>query len=461
MLKPVNSIWDSCLSIIKDSVSAQSYTTWFEPIVPVGFEENLLTIQVPSQFFYEWLEEHYVSLIGKALRQVTDAPCRIKYNITKREEAVNLHKINLSTPTQKQGSFAINPFAIPGLKKNQVDSMLNTRYVFTNYIAGSCNDLARSAGEAIANKPGNNSFNPMMVYSGVGMGKTHLIQAIGNEIKAKFPEKLVLYTAAERFSTQFVESVRTNTQNDFINFYQSLDVLIVDDIQFLTGKEKTQEIFFHVFNHLHQQGKQLILTSDSPAKELKGMDDRLLSRFKWGLTADLKLPDLETRTAILRNRIQNDGMELSDEIVDFIANNIKSSVRDLEGALITLLAATSFGRTIDLAAARESLSHIIKTDSQDLSIENIKKMVAAHQGITLEAMVGTSRKREIVQARQIAMFLAKKFTQYSLKTIGSHFGNRDHSTVIHSCSTVDNLMVTERKFKTIVDDLQKKLKAIA
>ena len=211
---------------------------------------------------------------------------------------------------------------------------------------------------------------------------------------------------------------------------------------------------------MHQQGKQLILTSDSPAKELKGMDDRLLSRFKWGLTADLKLPDLETRTAILRNRIKNDGMELSDEIVDFIANNIKSSVRDLEGALVTLLA-TSLGRSIDLAVARDVLSSLIKTDSQDLSIENIKKMVAAHQGITLEAMVGTSRKREIVQARQIAMFLAKKFTQYSLKTIGSHFGNRDHSTVIHSCSTVDNLMVTERKFKTIVDDLQKKLKAIA
>jgi chromosomal replication initiator protein len=313
MKKDHNQVWQSCLDVIKDNVSPQGFKTWFEPIKPVKLEDSVLTIQVPSQFFYEWLEEHYVTLLKKIIRKELGTDGRLEYSIIMENNLNNSNPYTIKVPTSNRkavknapvnmpldlGESPIkNPFIIPGLRKLNVDSNLNPNYSFENFIEGDCNRLARSAGFAVANKPGGTAFNPLLIYGGVGLGKTHLAHAIGIEIKNKYPEKTVLYVSSEKFTHQFIDAVRNNTVNDFSHFYQMMDVLIIDDVQFFSGKEKTQDVFFHIFNHLHQTGKQIILTSDKPPVEMQGMEQRLLSRFKWGLSADLQVPSLETRIAI-------------------------------------------------------------------------------------------------------------------------------------------------------------------
>ncbi|MGI4805688.1 MAG: chromosomal replication initiator protein DnaA, partial [Janthinobacterium lividum] len=352
-----------------------------------------------------------------------------------------------------------NPFVIPGLRKLQVDPQLNQNYTFETFIEGDCNRLARSAGYAVAAKPGGTSFNPLMIYGGVGLGKTHLSQAIGNEIKQLFPEKLVLYVSCEKFTTQFVESLKNNNINDFVNFYQAMDVLIVDDVHNFAGRDKTQDIFFHIFNHLHQSGKQIILTSDKSPKDLSGLEERLLSRFKWGLSADLQIPDMETRMAILKKKIYQDGIELPQEVIEYVAHNIDNNVRELEGAMVSLLAQSTLNKKeIDLTLARQMLKNFIKNSSKEISMESIQKLVCDYFEVPVEMVKSSTRKREIVQARQISMYLSKAHTKSSLKTIGQFFGGRDHSTVIYACQTVEDLIDTDKKFKTYVADIQKKLK---
>jgi len=466
-------VWSNCLKLIKDNVNAQSYRTWFEPIKPIKLENKVLTIQVPSQFFYEWLEEHYVTLLKKTLKQELGPGSRLEYNIIVENGRGNSKPYTINVPTNnavktEQNEIGLplnistnikNPFIIPGLKKISVDSQLNPNYSFENFIEGDCNRLARSAGFAVAGKPGGTAFNPLMIFGGVGLGKTHLIHAIGNHIKQMSKNKVVLYVSAERFMNQFIDSLKNNSNNDFINFYQYLDVLIIDDVHFFAKKEKTQEIFFQIFNHLHQSGKQIIMTSDRPPKDMKDMDERLLSRFKWGLSADLQQPDFETRVAILEHKMYSDGITLNREVVEYVAHSIDNNIRELEGALISLLAQASLNRKeIDIDLAKQILKNFVKNASKEISIEYIQKLVCDFFGIGVDQVKSKTRKREIVQARQISMYFSKDLTKSSLKTIGMHFGGRDHSTVIHACQTVNDLIETDKKFKSDVEELSKRIK---
>jgi chromosomal replication initiator protein len=466
-------VWNNCLQIIKDNIPARSFQTWFEPIKALRLEGDVLTIQVPSLFFYEWLEEHYVGLLRKTVKMQLGENASLEYNIVV-EKSSNSNPYTTNMPSigngaaGKRQSIPVpvslnkeikNPIVIPGLKNLQVDPQLNQNYTFDNFIEGDCNRLARSAGFAVAANPGGTSFNPLLLYGGVGLGKTHLVQAIGNEIKNKLPDKLVIYVSCEKFCQQFVDSLKNSTINDFVNFYQAMDVIIMDDIHNFVNKNKTQDIFFHIFNQLHQSGKQIILTSDKPPKDLSGMEERLLSRFKWGLSADMQVPDLETRIAILQKKMYADGIDLPNEVVEYVANNIDNNVRELEGAMVSLLAQSTLNKKeIDISLAKSMLKNFIKNTHKEISIEYIEKLVCDYFEVPIEMVRSKTRKREIVQARQISMYLAKNYTKSSLKTIGSFFGGRDHSTVIYACQTVGDLIDTDKKFKGYVHDIQRKLK---
>lgn len=473
MSKDHNQVWNSCLSVIRDNVSMQGFKTWFEPIKPIKLEKNVLTIQVPSQFFYEWLEEHYVSLLKKTIKKELGTEGRLEYSIIMENNYNNSNPYTVRVPTTnkkaiKNKSVQVpmdastqqikNPFVIPGLRKLNIDSNLNPNYSFENFIEGDCNRLARSAGFAVANKPGGTAFNPLLIYGGVGLGKTHLGHAIGIEIKNKYPEKTVLYVSSEKFTHQFIDAVKNNSVNDFSHFYQMMDVLIIDDVQFFSGKEKTQDIFFHIFNHLHQTGKQLVLTSDKPPVEMQGMEQRLLSRFKWGLSADLQTPSLETRIAILEKKMYADGIDLPKEVVEYLAYSITTNIRELEGALISLIAQSSLNKkSITLELAKQMIDKFVKNTAREVSIDYIQKVVCDYFDLPIELLKSKTRKREIVQARQIAMFFAKKMTKSSLANIGLHCGGKDHATVLHACRTVNNLQETDKHFRKYLDDLEKKL----
>jgi len=347
---------------------------------------------------------------------------------------------------------------IPGIQKVKIESQLNPNYNFENFIEGDSNRLARSASMAVSNKPGGTSFNPLLIYGGVGLGKTHLAQAIGVRIKERYPEKTVLYISAEKFTQQFIDSVKANTRNDFIHFYQMIDVLIVDDVQFLSGKSGTQDVFFHIFNHLHQNGKQVILTSDKAPVDMQDIEQRLLSRFKWGLSAELVAPDFETRISILKSKMFRDGVEIPEEIVEYIAKNIKTNVRELEGVLISLIAQASFNRKeFTLSLTKQIVDKFVKNTKKEVSIDYIQKVVSKYFEMDVTTLQSKTRKRHIVQARQLAMYFAKRMTKASLASIGSQIGSRDHATVLHACKTVDNLTETDKQFRKYVDELTKKL----
>jgi chromosomal replication initiator protein len=468
-------VWSNCLKIIKDNVPSISFRTWFEPIVPLRLENKILTIQVPSPFFYEYLEEKYIDIISKTLRKELGYEAKLEYSIVMEnpgQSASKLYTIKLpaknqieiknnpvSVPINIEENTIRNPFIFPGIKKMNIDPRLNAEYSFDNFVEGECNRLARSAGFAVANNPGGTAFNPLLIYGDSGLGKTHLAQAIGIEIKDKFQDKTVLYVPANRFQTQFVEAIRNNTKNDFLHFYQMIDVLIIDDVHEFAGKEKTQEIFFHIFNHLHQSGKQLILTCDKPPVELQGLEQRLLSRFKWGLSADLQIPDYETRVSILRQKTYKDGIILPDEVVEYIATHITDNVRELEGALISLLAQSTLNKKeITLVLAKEMIDKLIKNTKREVSIDYIQKVVCNYFDVPVDSLQSKTRKREIVQARQVAMYFSKNLTKSSLATIGSQIGGKDHATVLHACKTVNNLVETDKQFKGQIEEIEKKLK---
>ena len=473
MNKTCEHVWTECLKVIKDNVTMQGFKTWFEPIRPIKLENHVLTIQVPSQFFYEWLEEHYIDLLKSSIKKELGKEGRLEYSIvmenhtsTAKPYTVKIPTTNrkalknpaVNVPLDQHSSPIKNPFIVPGLKKINVDSQLNPNYSFENFIEGDCNRLARSAGYAVANKPGGTSFNPLLIYGGVGLGKTHLTHAIGIEIKNKFPQKTVLYVSSEKFTHQFVDSIRNNNQNDFIHFYQMMDVLIIDDVQFFAGKEKTQDAFFTVFNHLHQSGNQIILTSDKPPVEMQGMEQRLLSRFKWGLSADLQTPGLETRIAILEKKMYADGIELPKEVVEYLAYSISTNIRELEGALISLIAQASLNKKeVNLDLAKQMIDKFVKNTAREVSIDYIQKVVCDYFDLPIELLKSKTRKREVVQARQIAMYFAKKMTKSSLANIGMHCGGKDHATVLHACRTVNNLHETDKQFRRYLEDLEKKL----
>src|SRR2546423_2707325 len=476
MTKTFDKIWIDCLEVIKDIVEWQHFKTWFEPIKPVEVKDNVLVIQVPSQFFYEYLEEHYVNLLAKTLRRILGKEARLEYRIMVDSGNHSNKPLTMDVPAHGYKSFGNNemdfpliihnpvknPFVIPGLKKMQIDPQLNPNYTFESFIEGDCNRVARRAGKTVAEKPGANSFNPLVIYGGVGLGKTHLAQSIGNESKRMFTHKVVLYVSSEKFINQFQDHSRNNAINDFIHFYQLVDVLIIDDVQFFNRAERSQDAFFAIFNHLHQSGKQLVLSSDKPPKDLDGLQERLLSRFRWGLSADLSIPDYETRIEILERKMKNDGLDMPKEVVKYVAYNISTNIRELEGAMISLLAQSSLNkRDIDLELAKKVLRNFIRTSSKEITIDTIQKLVCEFFDVPYDRLLHKTRKREIVQARQITMYLAKAFTKNSLKTIGEHFGGRDHTTVIHSCQTVKDLMDTDSLFRENVVELTQKVQLAA
>jgi chromosomal replication initiator protein len=544
MDQTAENVWEKCCTIIRDNISRQSYKTWFEPLRAQSLSEEdglrKLTIQLPSRFYYEWLEEHYFSLLRKTITKVLGSNGRLFYDVvieaedpeapdhgasmqlparrgddasadspshspsppdeanegavappdsdgTPRRAAQNPNGSSPARPSASSPSGASgtprglssrsapahsrsrnpgeadlppvsNPFAIPGIQKTEIDSQLNSSYTFERFIEGDCNRLARSAAWAIAQEPGATSFNPFLIYGGVGLGKTHLIQAIGNYVRAKENVDTALYVSSERFTTEFVQSIQRNRISEFSMFYRQIDLLIVDDVQFFSGKEKTQEEFFHIFNALHQSGRQIVLSADRPPRDIEGIEERLLSRFQWGLSADVQSPGLETRIAILQRKAEDDGIELDQEVIEFIAHNIKSNIRELEGALIRLLAhATLHQRDLNLDLAKEVLRDLMQDMQVNLTIEEIQRIVCDYLNISEDLVRAKTRKREVVRARQIAMYFSKKLTQHSLKTIGLHFGGRDHSTVIHANNTVEDQMDTDGQFESMVEEIGRKI----
>lgn len=471
MEEATKKVWAKCLEFIKDNIDEQPFLTWFAPIVPVTLEGKTLKIKVPSQFVYEWLEDNYIGLLKSAMTYTLGEGARLIYIIdspvdkkqlpsTNRPE---LAKQSLTLATEAKDPELKNPFVIPGIREITVDPQLNLHQNFDNFVEGESNRLARSAGIAVANKPGGTAFNPLFIFGGVGLGKTHLAHAIGVDIKEKYPKKKVLYVSAEKFTQQFISASTAkdkdkNNLNDFIHFYQLIDVLIVDDIQFLSGKVKTQDAFFHIFNHLHQTGKQVILTSDKAPVDLFDIEQRLLSRFKWGLSAELTTPDYNTRYKILQNKFYTDGAEISEDIIAYLAENIRTNIRELEGVSNSLIAQAAFNRKeYSIELAQSIIEKSVKNSQCDLTIDHIQQIIADYFNLDIESLHSKTRKRNVVQARQLAMFFSKKYTKSSLSTIGSQIGQRDHAIVLHACKTVENLIETDREFKKYVSDLETKL----
>ncbi len=454
-------IWKNCLEYIRERIPNQSFSTWFDPINPLKTEGNVLTIQVPSQFFYEWLEEHYVHILKEAIAKEMGDDARLEYSVVVENEDSNKSgatPLKINNLTDRNGSLgkSVNTAFINDLNN---ENNLNPTYTFDNFIEGDCNRLGRSAGYAVAKKPGVTSFNPLMIYGGVGLGKTHLVQGIGNYIKREDPSKKIIYVASEKFTNQFIDSLKNNNVQSFISYYREVDILILDDVQFLRDKEKTQEIFFHIFNHLHQAGKQIVMTSDCAPKDLKGLQERLVSRFKWGLTADLQQPAFETRMAIIQRKIQEDGIHIPEEVIEYIAYTVDTNIRELEGVIVSLIAHASLMRVdVDLELAKKVLKNIVKEIDSEVGIDYIQKTVSDYFHVGQDDLKAKTRKKEIVIARQVAMYFSKDYTNHSLKSIGYHFGGRDHSTVIHALQSVNDMMDTDAKFRYSVDELKKKLK---
>ena len=457
-------LWNRCLNIIRDNVPDTTYKTWFEPIVPLKYEDHALTIGVPSPFFYEFLEEKFVDLLRAALYKeigegtqlmyciLTDKTNHITVNIegTKRSSALPAQTVI------KDGNKAPNPMQAPA--PQDLDPHLNPNYNFENFIKGNSNEFSRTVGETVAKNPAR-TFNPLFLYGPSGVGKTHLINAIGTRIKELYPEKRVLYVSAHLFQVQYTDSVRNNTTNDFINFYQSIDILIIDDIQEFAGVTKTQNTFFHIFNHLHQNGKQLILTSDRAPVLLQGMEERLITRFKWGMVAELERPTVELRKNILRNKIHRDGLQFPPEVIDYIAENVGDSVRDLEGIVISIMAhSTIYNKEIDLELTQRIIRKVVKSESKSITVDDIINVVCKHFSLDTATIHTKSRKREVVQARQIAMFLAKSYTDFSTAKIGALIGHKDHATVLHACKTIKELREVDKTFRAEIDDIQASLK---
>ena len=440
-------VWKQALARIQKQVNPQTYRTWFLPIIPLQLEGRRLTIQVPSQFFYEWLEEHYPHIIRQALCEILGDEAVPNYTILQKKEQQATNTIE--TPRRNNGHYMGE------------DTHLNSRYTFDTFVEGKGNQFAKAASLAVSEAPGGTSFNPLVLYGGVGLGKTHLIQGIGNFARDKNTATRIKYVSSEKFTIDFINSIQNNRTNEFSQLYRNVDLLLVDDIQFFMAKERTQEEFFHTFNALHQKGKQIVLSSDRPPKELKGLEERLVSRFQWGLVAEIQPPDLETRIAILQQKAEFDGIDLPLDIIEFIAINITSNIRELEGALIKLLAFSSLrGVDISLDLAKMVLKDLLITKRKDISIEEIQRVVCEYYQIPDDLLRGKSRKKEIALARQIAMYLSKEMTHYSLKSIGLHFGGRDHTTVIHAIRTIEELLRSDHhnsKFSETIDALRKKI----
>ena len=447
-------LWDYCLEIIRDNITKEAYNTWFAPIVPLSYQEGKLTVQVPSRFYIEFLEDKYLDIIKSTIYKVFGEGTTLSYTIQ-----VAGTPIEYPVSEGKQPRKLVEEKGVPNAPVAELDAHLNPSYIFETFIEGSSNKLSRSVGEAVAQNPGKTIFNPLFIFGPSGVGKTHLANAIGAKIKELYPEKRVLYVSAHLFQVQYTDSVRNNTTNDFVNFYQTIDTLIIDDIQEFAGATRTQNTFFYIFNQLHLNGKQLIMTSDRSPVLLQGMEERLITRFKWGMVAELEKPSLDLRRDILRYKTKRDGVKFSDEIIDYIAENVSDSVRDLEGIVASLLAySTIYNKEVDMDLTEKTIRKFINFEAKPITVDRIVQTVCEHLDIDASVVQSKSRKRDAVLARQISMFFAKKFTDLSNAKIGAQIGNKDHATVIHACKLVQDMQEIDKKFKDSLSAIQADLR---
>ncbi len=461
-------IWAECLNIIRQIVEPVQYETWFEPIKAVSFVDSTLTVEVPSDWFREYIESAFLDVLRKTLHRVIGQKAKLVYVFRSVTNQPAMRIPGQTVPTPENPAVTVmtppsdkpSPFVYPGLPhKLKINPRLNPVYSFENLVVGECNKMGITAGENISMAPGKTPFNPLFIFGGSGLGKTHLAQAIGIAVKEKFPDLVVLYVTGNEFKTQYMDAVHVlNKLTDFLAYYMRIDVLIVDDIQALLG-QGCQNAFFNVFNHLHQNGKQLIFTSDRAPVDLKNFEERLLSRFKWGLSVQLTQPDYATRLAMLRARAEREGVVIPDEVLEFIAGRVKKNFRELEGTLISLIAHASVDRDRPMMEIAASITEsLVGEEKTDVSMEKVQQSVCEYFNISREDLVSKSRKRQIVQARQIAMYLCRNLiSNCSLASIGSEIGGKDHATVLHSCMTVADLMSTDKVFRKYVNDIENML----
>jgi chromosomal replication initiator protein len=455
-----NEMWQDCLDKLRSSITEEEIAKWFKPIRPIDFDGSNLRLRVPNESFVASIEKRYLSILRPIITELYGADTQLHYAIPRgvrqpqneaKESSVPKFAGPIDTAKIK------NPFALPGLPRRiMFDPQLNPNYTFDNHIEGECNRLARSAGMAVAVSPGTTAFNPLYIYGDSGLGKTHIVQAIGHEVRQRHPELQVLYVSMNKFQAQFQTAYKNGEITDFIHFYQMVDVLIIDDIQELTGKTGTQNVFFNIFNHLQLAGKQLILTSDKPPVELKDIEQRLLTRFKWGLSAFLSVPDYETKVKIIRAKAQRLGATIPDDVVAYLADNISANVREIEGALSSLIANASFlGRKITISLAKDILKVYVKLTQREITIESIVKIVCDYYNIELDTFNSAKRTRDVAQARQVAMYLSKQHTKSPLTVIGTSIGGRNHATVLHSCKAVVDMMDTDKQFKLQIEEIER------
>jgi chromosomal replication initiator protein len=458
--------WRRCLDFISHNVAPDSYSTWFTPIVFEGIKKNVAVLRVPSQFFYEYIEEHFIGYLRAAIKREFGEKINIGYNIV----TDSINNIN-ATALDNKGAVNIErrpetdgdktPSFLSGLEQyEEIESRLNPNYTFENFIEGESNKLPRSIGLAIADNPGQKTFNPFFIYGSSGVGKTHLLNAIGIRIKEKTPAKRVLYVSAHLFLIQYSDATRRNLRNDFLHFYQSIDVLLIDDIQEIAGETRkaTQEAFFHIFNHLQQTGHQLIMTSDRPPVELEGVEERLLTRFKWGLVAELYKPDVKLARKILINKMHNDGLVFPKDVIDYIAVNASQNIRDLEGVINAILAySVVYNCDVDINLAQKVIGRSIKPAKNNITTQEILNRVADFYKVSSRDICSSSRIRKLSIARQVSMYLAQKHTGLSYAKIGSEIGGRDHSTVLHSCTVVSKKISTDIDFRHSIESIESHL----
>lgn len=471
MTKTPHTAWNNCLKIIKKHLPTQSIRTWFLPIVPLKLEGSSLTVQVPSQFFYEWIEEHYLSTLRKAVHETLGKDGKLSYSIPIDKGNKQHPPTHMQLPQQPYASSKDTLLSQSsyfkkereGSLQEQLNAMmgrLHKKYVFDNFVGGGSNLMIQQAGISVAEQPGRTVFNPLLIYGKVGLGKTHLIQAMAHHMAEKQPGLRVMYLSGEQFLSQFILSLRHKQMQAFCDLYLSADALLIDDIQSLREKERTQELFFHIFNHLHQGGKQLVFTCDTPPTALPGMQERLISRFKWGLTLEIQMPSYDIRREILNKRAAQEGIQLPAEILDYLAQHIDTNVRELEGALVSTLAHAMLAKKhVDLPLVQETVARIVEKKPVALSIEHIQRTVSGYFRVPEADILAKTRRREVVIARQVAMYLVKNYTSHSLSSIGTHFGKRDHSTVIHALQSIGQLQNKNEKVKQALQTLGTQLQA--